>query len=93
MCLAIPARVEAVDTVAGTALVRRDGRLSTVSLAMLEPEEVPTVGDYVVVQYGYAMERMSEADALATRRAIEDLQAGLDPSAFEEVFESGGVEP
>ncbi len=93
MCLAVPALVEAVDPSANTAQVHRNGGLATISLAMLEPDELPAAGDYVIVQYGYAMERMSRADALATRQAIEDLQAGLDPSVFEESLESGGVEP
>ncbi len=52
MCLAIPARVVAIDAAAQTATVDLDGVRKSVSIALV-PEAA--IGDYVVVHVGHAL--------------------------------------
>ena len=61
MCLAIPARVTAVD--GDKAKVDfGEGVLREVNVSLVDPK----VGDYVLVHAGYAIEKMGEKDALET---------------------------
>ncbi len=64
MCLAIPGRIVSVDSsdpAQPVAQVDFEGQLKTVSL-LYEPEA--TVGDYVIVQSGFATRRVDTAEAL-----------------------------
>ncbi len=62
MCLAIPARVVSIelDPTAPVAVVEHDGLLRRVQLLYLPDVRV---GDYVVAQAGFAIRRLSEAEA------------------------------
>ena len=71
MCLAIPAQViETPDP--ETAVVELGGIRKSISTALLD--EV-TVGDYVIVHVGYALERLNVAEAEATLRLFAELAA------------------
>ncbi|HHC71754.1 MAG TPA: HypC/HybG/HupF family hydrogenase formation chaperone [Thiotrichales bacterium] len=61
MCLALPAEVVAID--GDTARVSLGGVQKEVSLVLLE--EV-SVGDYVLVHVGYALEKVSPEEAERT---------------------------
>lgn len=60
MCLAIPMRIESIDGF--VARCQAKGVYRDVSLFMLQ-DEAPQVGDYVMVHVGYAIQKVTEADA------------------------------
>lgn len=72
MCLAIPMRIEAVDGY--TARCQAKGVWREVSLFMLQ-DEPPTVGDYVMVHVGFAVQTMTEAEALASWELFDQILA------------------
>lgn len=73
MCLAIPAQVlEATDESNGLARVEVAGVRREVSVGLLD-EVGP--GDWVLVHVGFAISKIDEAEALATRRLLEDMGA------------------
>ncbi|MDS4031274.1 MAG: HypC/HybG/HupF family hydrogenase formation chaperone [Candidatus Contendobacter sp.] len=78
MCLAIPAQVvETPD--AETAVVELDGIRKSISTALLD--EV-TVGDYVIVHVGYALERLNVTEAEATLRLFAELAASATETSL-----------
>ena len=71
MCLALPARV--VERIGETdAIVELDGVRKTISLALLD--EV-SVGDYVIVHVGFALQKLDEDEALATLALFREIGA------------------
>ncbi|NWG86244.1 MAG: HypC/HybG/HupF family hydrogenase formation chaperone [Hydrogenophilaceae bacterium] len=60
MCLAIPMQIEAIDGF--SARCQAKGVRREVSLFMLQ-DEMPAVGDFVMVHVGYAIQTVSEAEA------------------------------
>jgi hydrogenase expression/formation protein HypC len=70
MCLAIPARVVAIDAAAQTATVDLDGVRKTVSVALV-PEVA--VGDYVVVHVGHALGIVDAEEAERTLALFGEL--------------------
>ncbi len=75
MCLAVPARVDSLDSAASTAIVDLDGIRKEVSTLLLD--EV-TVGDYVLVHVGYALERIDPVEAAKTLLLFDELK-GIEP--------------
>ena len=63
MCLAIPARVEQIDSAAGTAVVNLNNVRSTVSTALIEDL---AIGDYLLIHVGFALSKISEREAQKT---------------------------
>ncbi|MCA9714408.1 MAG: HypC/HybG/HupF family hydrogenase formation chaperone [Myxococcales bacterium] len=84
MCLAIPGRIEAVDErdgpLARTASVSFAGVVRTVNVALV-PEA--TVGDYVLVHVGIALQRVDEAEARRTFALLDALEQPADAGAEE----------
>lgn len=60
MCLAIPMQIESVDGF--VARCQAKGIYRDVSLFMMQ-DEPPQVGDFVMVHVGYAIQKVTEADA------------------------------
>ncbi|OJZ16867.1 MAG: hydrogenase assembly protein HypC [Thiobacillus sp. 65-29] len=60
MCLAIPMQIDAIDGF--TARCQAKGVWRDVSLFMMQ-DELPAVGDFVMVHVGYAIQKVTEADA------------------------------
>ncbi len=60
MCLAIPMQIESVDGF--MARCQAKGIYRDVSLFMMQ-DELPRIGDYVMVHVGYAIQKVTEADA------------------------------
>lgn len=56
------------------AVVSFDGVENRISLRLLEDCRV---GDYVLIHAGYAIERISQADAAENERILKELKAGL----------------
>jgi hydrogenase expression/formation protein HypC len=73
MCLAVPARVEAMDSAADTAVVVLGGVKKEVSLALVEDVRP---GDYLLIHVGYALNRISPEEAERTLKLIGE--AGLE---------------
>jgi hydrogenase expression/formation protein HypC len=80
MCVAIPARiVEIIDMVPLTACVDIAGRIARCCLAYLPGAKV---GDYVLVQSGFAVELLDAevaAESLAAFAAIGAMNPGMFP--------------
>jgi hydrogenase expression/formation protein HypC len=93
MCLAIPGRiVELVSDPVPLALVEVTGVRRRVDLGLLL-DDMPAVGDWVLIHVGFAMSRISEEQAAEQMRMIAML--GEDEAAMEEVRGYGleGREP
>ena len=77
MCLAIPARVVSVNESTTMAKVALGEICQAVSLALVEDVKV---GDYVLLHVGYALNKISEEEALKTLALFEEagiLEPGL----------------
>ncbi len=60
MCLAIPMRIEAIDGY--SARCQAKGVWRDVSLFMML-DEIPAVGEFVMVHLGHAIQKISESEA------------------------------
>jgi hydrogenase expression/formation protein HypC len=78
MCLAIPAKVVAIDAAADQATVALGGVSKQVSLALVD-DVAP--GDYVLVHVGYALNKISPEEAERTLEIIAEAGAALEGSA------------
>jgi hydrogenase expression/formation protein HypC len=93
MCLAIPGRiVELITDPVPLGLVEVTGVRRRVDLGLLQ-DDMPKVGDWVLIHVGFAMSRISEEQATEQMRMIAML--GEDEAAMEEVRGYGleGREP
>jgi hydrogenase expression/formation protein HypC len=75
MCLAIPMRIASIDGY--NARCEAKGIEREVSLFMLQ-DDPPRVGDFVMVQVGYALHTVSEADAMESWALYDQILAELD---------------
>ena len=83
MCLAIPGKiVELITDPAPQALVEVTGVRRRVDLGLLV-DDMPAVGDWVLIHVGFAMSRISEREAEDQMRMLAVL--GEDEAAMEEV--------
>lgn len=82
MCLGLPARVSAIDDGRpGVAWVDVDTVRRQIDLGLLA-DDPPGVGDWVVIHLGYALERLTEAEALETIDLLrEQAMAELTPTS------------
>lgn len=76
MCLAIPAKVVAVDETSDMATVALGEVRKQISLALVEDVRE---GDYVLIHVGYALQRISTEEAELTLRLFAE--AGLAAEA------------
>src|SRR5580704_3073150 len=82
MCLAIPGKiVELVDEDLSLAVVDVLGVRRKVDLGLLQ-DDPPVVGDWVLIHVGFAMSKISEADALDQLNMLTQL--GESEAAMEE---------
>ena len=83
MCLAIPGKiVELITEPAHLAMVEVTGVRRRVDLGLLE-DDMPVVGDWVLIHVGFAMSKISEREAEDQMRMLAVL--GEDEAAMEEV--------
>ena len=72
MCLAMPARVVAIEEVGDMATVSLGGVTQEISLALVDGI---AVDDYVLVHVGYALNKLSEEEAQRTLEMFEQMDA------------------
>ena len=72
MCLALPAKIVAIDELTDMATVELDGVRKDVSLALVEQAQVD---DFVLVHVGYALNKVSPEEAQRTLEIFAE--AGL----------------
>jgi hydrogenase expression/formation protein HypC len=80
VCLAIPGQiVEVVDRETRLAKVDVAGVQRTINIGLLD-EDGPGVdtGDWVLIHVGFAMSRVDEDEAIATRRQLERMGADYE---------------
>lgn len=75
MCLGVPMRVVERDGL--TARCEAKGIERVVSLFLLQHEDV-AAGDHVMVHVGYAIQKMSEADAASAWELYDEMLAAED---------------
>jgi hydrogenase expression/formation protein HypC len=78
MCLAIPAKVVAIDAATDQATVALGGVSKQVSLALVDGV---APGDYVLVHVGYALNKISPEEAERTLAIIAEAGAAVEGSA------------
>ncbi|MFZ2103719.1 MAG: HypC/HybG/HupF family hydrogenase formation chaperone [Oricola sp.] len=79
MCLAIPAKVTALET-GDMAVVALEGVRKRISVALLDDV---AVGDYVLIHVGYALHKLSEEEAQRTLELMAE--AGILKEEIEEM--------
>jgi hydrogenase expression/formation protein HypC len=82
MCLAIPGKVVEVASESTAAIVEVCGVRRRVELGLLE-DDLPRPGDWVLIHVGFAMSKISEADAIDQMNTLALL--GETEAALEEV--------
>jgi hydrogenase expression/formation protein HypC len=77
VCLAIPGQIiETVDEANRLAKVEVAGVHRNVSIALLDSDgEAVGPGDWVLIHVGFAISKVDEDEALATRRLLEQMGA------------------
>lgn len=75
MCLGIPMKILEIDQF--IARCEAKGVERNVSLFMLQDEPL-SVGDYVVVHVGYAIQKMAESEALSAWQIYDEILAQED---------------
>lgn len=85
VCIGVPGRVlEVVDSANKIANVEVKGVSRKISLALLPLDEQVGPGDLVLIQMGYAMSRMTEAEAAEANDFLEGFGEALDRAAGEQ---------
>jgi hydrogenase expression/formation protein HypC len=77
MCLAIPMQIEAIDGFTARCLAK--GVYRDVSLFMLQ-DDLPQVGDYVMIQVGYAIRKVTLDEANASWELYDQILTELTGS-------------
>jgi hydrogenase expression/formation protein HypC len=82
MCLAIPGQIVQIPAGETWAVADVVGMRRRVDLGLLQDDR-PALGDWVLIHVGFAMSKISEADAQDQLRALEEL--GESEAVLEEV--------
>jgi hydrogenase expression/formation protein HypC len=93
MCLAIPGQiVELIDQGNRLAMVDVAGVQRTINIGLLDDDADGGVGpgDWVLIHVGFAMSRVDEDEAIATRRQLERM--GQDYEAELEELKASVIE-
>lgn len=76
MCLGIPAKIEKIDGEYAQANI--NGASIRIGIQLLDQVNI---GDYVLIHTGYALEKLSEEEALETLKTLNELES-LDPDTI-----------
>jgi len=80
MCLSLPARVISVE--GDMARVSVGGAVFSAGLQMVEDV---SVGDYILLHAGFAIEKMKEEEAMETLRLLKEMEESMSGSEDDEV--------
>ena len=72
MCLAVPQKITSMN--GNDAVAERDGVRRKIRIDLLKD---PKIGEYVMVHAGFAIERLSEEQALADLEAAKEVEDAL----------------
>ncbi|MDJ0611843.1 MAG: HypC/HybG/HupF family hydrogenase formation chaperone [Kiloniellales bacterium] len=86
MCLALPAKVIAIDEASETATVALSGVRKRVSIALVDSV---ALGDYLLIHVGHALNKISAAEAERTLALM--VEAGLIPAGDEGAGEGSAL--
>ncbi|MEF3191621.1 MAG: HypC/HybG/HupF family hydrogenase formation chaperone [Campylobacterales bacterium] len=89
MCLSIPSRVVRLED-DNSAIVETLGVTRRVGLDLMA--EPVAVGDYVLIHIGYAINKIDEADALASIELFREILEKMDEEERTEALNGGGGE-
>ena len=79
MCLGIPGQVvELVDPGRQLAKVEVSGVRRNVNIGLLTGEDAVDVGDWVLIHVGFALSKIDEEEARATREFLEQVGQAYD---------------
>jgi len=87
MCLSIPSKVVEIDREEVTAVVDTMGVKRKVGIDFIADEVKE--GDYVLIHIGYAMNIISEEDALASIETYKEILALMDEEERQRAIEEG----
>ncbi len=73
MCLAVPMQITRID--GDNAHCVAKGIERDVNLLLLQDDEI-TLGDYVLIHVGYALQKISLEEALSTWELLDQMSAG-----------------
>ena len=77
MCLAIPMRVDEVNGMMARCTAKGVERMANLTLLM---NDAPAVGEFVLINMGYAIAKMSAEDAAASWELFDQILAAGDGS-------------
>ncbi len=83
MCLSIPSKVVAIDKASNTVTVDTMGVERSAGLDLMDDDSVE-IGDFVLIHIGFVINKIDEADALATLEAYRDILEALDGAELEQ---------
>ena len=84
MCLAIPGRIiEMVDESNRLAQVDVAGVRRKVNVGLLDGDDAAGPGDWVLIHVGFAISKIDEAEATATRALLEGMGAEYEQELAE----------
>jgi hydrogenase expression/formation protein HypC len=71
MCLAIPAKIEAVENGIATCRVGEGETFIKASLLLVEPQ--PGLGDYIIIHAGFALRKLDPEEAEESLRILREM--------------------
>ena len=79
MCLAIPGQIlELVDEPNRLARVDVAGVRRVINIGLLQGEDEPGPGDWVLIHVGFALSKIDEEEAMATHRLLREMGADFE---------------
>lgn len=76
MCLSIPSKITKIDSETNIATVDTMGVTRQASLDLIDQEV--TIGDYVLIHIGFAMNKIDEEDALESLKVYGEIIAKME---------------
>jgi len=73
MCLSIPARIVSIE--GSMADVSAGGAIFKAGMQMIEN---PEVGDYILLHAGFAIQKISEEDAVETLKVLREIDEAMN---------------
>lgn len=85
MCLSIPSKVKSINSTTNTAIVETMGVSREISLDLMDLNEL-SIGDYVLIHIGFAMNKIDEIDAIESLKIYEEIFSIMNEEQKEEAI-------